>query len=293
MSVPAVREGLTRRLSLSIAACLLLAAGTVRAEVVELEEAPEIEAGDPLAQAQAAYSEIDFEGTLRYAREALDRGGYGPRQMLRIFEFVGMAAAALDRVELARDAYTRLLALDPSFQLDEGLSPRFREPFLEARGYWAARTDRLEARVILARARGALRIDTTDPLGMGHSLRVLTRLEGETEYSEAELPMAPQTYVEVPGSSEAPRVEYVVQILDRHGNRLVELGNEDAPEVVGRPIGSGGRVEEGPESRAWLWAVIGVSAAVVVASIVATGVVLGLQSGEVGIRTGVDLGLSD
>jgi hypothetical protein len=212
--------------------------------------------------------------------------------MVRIYEFVGMAAAALENADLARDAYTRLLALDPDFQLDEGLSPRFREPFLEARGYWAAQSDRLAAQVILARARGALRVDLTDPLAMGRTLRVLSRLEGEDEYHEAELPSAPQTYVEIPRFSEASRVEYVVQVLDGHGNRLVEIGNEDAPEVAGRAA-AGQDVETEPPSRAWIWAVIGVGAAVVVASVVATGVVLGIQSGEVGFRTTVDLGLAD
>lgn len=282
-----------RQAMLGIVAGIVLMSGAVGAEVVELGEAqtPDI-AGDPLAAAQAAYSEIDFEGTLRYARNALRRGGYGPRQMARIYEFIGMSAAAIEQEELSRDAYTRLLALDPEFQLDEGLSPRFRGPYLEARGFWAARSDGLEVQVIFARSRGALRIDSTDPLQMGQILRVLSRLEGEFEFNEFREPLSPQTYVEIPGSIESPRVEYVVQILDENGNRLFEIGNEDAPEVAGRPIGGPEIVDE-PRSRAWLWAVIGVGAAAVVAGIVATAVVLGIQSGEVGMQTTVDLGLTD
>lgn len=271
----------------------LILSSEVGAEVVELGEAPapELE-GDPLAMAQSAYSEIDFEGTLRYAQSALQQGGCGPRQMARIYELIGMAAAAIEQEDLSRDAYTRLLALNSEFQLDEGLSPRFRGPYLEARGYWAAHSDRLQAQVIFARSRGALRIDSTDPLEMGQTLRVLSRLEGELEFNEFREPISPQTYIEVPGSVESPRVEYVVQILDVHGNRLFEIGNEDAPEVAGRPIG-GSNIDDEPRSRAWLWAVIGVAAAVVVAGAVATGVVLGVQSGEVGMQTTVDLGLTD
>lgn len=282
-----------RNILLYLFAGALLLPGRARAEVVELDEAPDrSEPSDPLAAAQAAYSEIEFEETLRNAQQALSHGGYGPQQMMRIFELIGLAAAALEQDELAANAYMRLLALDPEYQLDEGLSPRFRGPFLEARGFWTARSDQLEAQVIFARARGALRIDSSDPLDMGQTLRVLSRLEGEVDFQEHRQPIAPQMYVEVPGSSESPRVEYVVQILDEHGNRLFELGNEDAPEAAGqRAVET--QVDEERSSDAWLWAVIGVTATIAVASAIATGVVLGIQSGKVGMETTVDLGLTD
>jgi hypothetical protein len=84
-------------------------------------------------------------------------------------------------------------------------------------------------------------------------------------------------------------VEYTLTVLDEHGNRIIEIGNLDAPEVVGRAVGGGGSGAEGPPvtSRAWFWVVIGVAAAAAVGGGIAAGVILWDQSQTVSVATEV------
>jgi hypothetical protein len=241
--------------------------------------------GDPLAEAEAAYGAVDFDGALLNAQEALEAGGLTPPQLVRVYELIGISATALEQPDRAREAYVRMLALDPEARLDRTLSPSLRGPFMEAR-----------VTADLARQRGALRIDLADPLEMGRTLVVRARVEGAEDFAESRVAAAETTYVEVAGSAETPRVEFSILVLDEHGNRIINLGNDDVPEVAGRPVGpAGGGLGEGGTvtpgrplaQRAWFWVVIGLVAAAAVGGGVAAGIVLYDQSQTVTVATDV------
>ena len=199
------------------------------------------EAG-PLERAEEAYLRIDFAATLEHATAALESGELSPAQVVRGYQLVGIAAAALERDEESRDAYIRMLAVDPAREVDRNLAPRLRSPFLEARGYWTARSDRLEAVVGLDREEGALIVRFGDPLSMAQLVVVWARVAGSAEWNQVRRPAAASIAIPLEGAGDAGRVEYALAVLDFHGNRLIELGTPNDP----RSIGEAQVTTEGP-----------------------------------------------
>ncbi len=248
-------------------------------------------AQNTIAQAEEAYLNVDFERTLELCQEALTEGTHGPDRVTRIYELMGVAYAANGDEDESRNAYIKMLALDPESQVDTNLSPRLRSPFMEARGHWATRSDRLELDARLVRARAGLRVLATNPLSMGTEVRVLTRVAGEMgDMNETRYPVEESRLIEVEGLPEADRIEYVVQLLDEHGNRIRELGTEDEPRVVGRdPAATGGVVggdggDGGGGIPVWVWGIVGGVAAV---AGVGLGLYFGLRTEPVTLRSGV------
>lgn len=243
-------------------------------------------AQDHLAAAEAAYGQIDFEAVLTEASAALEQGGNSPRQLTRIYELIGIAAAASDDEERSRDAYVKLLALNPEAQVDTNLAPRLRSPFMEARGFWSSRTDRLDVEVRLVRRSNGMRIVLSDPLDMAVEIRVATRIAGEfVDFDQQRVEAQPSTLVEVTGLPDAPQIEYVVDVLDDYGNRILSLGTEDEPRVIGEAPAVG--PVAGPSERGgfptWAWVAIGV----VAAGAVAAGLAVGLRTKPITLEGGI------
>lgn len=246
-------------------------------------------AQNTISEAEEAYLNVDFERTLELCQQALGEGNHSPDRVTRIYELMGVAHAANGDEEASRDAYIKMLALDPESQVDTNLSPRLRSPFMEARGHWATRSERLTLDARLVRARAGLRVLVTDPLSMGSEVRVLTRVAGEMgEMHETRYPVEDARLVEVDGLPEADQIEYVVQLLDEHGNRIREMGTEDEPRIVGRdPATSGGVVggsEGGGGVPGWVWGVVG---GVVAAAGLGLGLGFGLRTKPITLRSGV------
>lgn len=247
---------------------------------------------EPLARAEEAYLRVDFAATLEHATVAIESGALSPAQTVRAYQLVGIAAAALERDEESRDAYIRMLALDPAREVDRNLAPRLRSPFLEARGYWTARSDRLEAVVGLDRGEGALTVRFTDPLSMAQMIVVWARVFGSAEWERARRPAAPAVTVPLEGAAEAGRVEYALAVLDFHGNRLIELGTPNDPRSIGEAqVAEAPPVEEPDEDGSVLGSPIfwGVAAAVIVGA--GVGGYFVLSQGSPGVETSVSVGI--
>ena len=247
------------------------------------------ERGGALTAAETAYEQVDLEGTLEQAQRALEEGGHNRRELIRIYELIGVSSAALDQEEESREAYLRMLALAPDAQVDRNLSPQMRSPFLEARGYWVAHSERLEARANYNERNGSLGIRLSDPLEMADTVLVYCRVDDEDEFSELSEPAREVVAVELPGAERAENIEYYVVILDQYGNHVIELGNEVEPLVEGR--GSEGDGEGGISRRRTLWIVLSVVGAALVTAAVATGIVVGTGSDDGGISTDVSVGV--
>jgi len=248
-----------------------------------------------LAQAESAYLEVDFEGTRDHALEALREGGHPPDELVRIYQLLGTASSLMGEEDAARDYFVRMLGIDPDAQLDESVPPRARNPYLEARGIWAARQGRLAVETGLDRASSAVRVELRDPTDMARRVRLAARLEGAAEYTEQEYQAQSVLAVPVDGAAEADRVEYYVQIIDMHGNVLLAEGSPFAPRVVGRmPSGGGGAAENGGGGgvtffeEPLFWILVG--GAVLAAGAITAAVVVDQRS-SVGLQTAISFGV--
>ena len=272
-----MREGMPMRLALALV--LLAAPALARAED---DGAPD--GSSALHVAEEAYLDVDFEETRDRSLEALRGGGLRPEELVRCYMLLGVASSALHEEDAARDYFVRMLGIDPDAQLDESVNPQMRDPYLEARGMWAARPGRLEIEAGLDRNTSSVRVELHDPTDMARRVVIAARLEGDAQFTAAEYAAAATISAPVTGAAGADRVEYYVAILDSYGNTLHVEGSEFEPRVVGRMRGGsqGGNLWEEPV----FWIIVGAVAVVVAA--VAIGVLVDQRS-RIGIQTGVQL----
>lgn len=197
-------------------------------------EPPARETTDRLTLAERAYQAVDYETALTLAEQSLDEGTADRTHLTRTYELIGIAAAALHRDEVSRNAFIRLLALNPDAQVNQRLAPALRGPFVEALGFWSSRGDGFGVEATLLSRRERLRVTMSDPLGLAATIVVGSRIDdtGAFEVQRAEVEQSPTVYIPVDGARDARTVEYYVWVLDGPGNRLVEIGNEDEPEEV-------------------------------------------------------------
>lgn len=215
--------------------CTRLTAGAVAAALAisSLATTPARAEEDPLKAAEAAYQKIDFDGTLENARKALKAGGNEPKRVARIYYLLGLAHATKQNPDEARDAFVRMIAIAPDMQIEKSLSPRLRSPYLEARGYWASRPEKLGAEPKLNVDDSKLIVGVTDPASMVDRVRVRTRLKPGGDYREAVEKPGDEVVVTVPGLAQRGRVQFNIALLDEHGNVLWRSGTDGAPEALG------------------------------------------------------------
>jgi hypothetical protein len=246
----------------ALAPLLLLASGA-------LAPAARAEPRGDLAAAEDAYRAVDFEAVLRLAEAAKRSGGLAPDSMARLESLLGVANAALGRPQPAQAAFIRMLGIDPELRLERELSPRLRAPYLEARGFWSSRRERLSASARIES--GALLVSLSDPAAMVRSLRVSMRFAGQADFVQARLPAAADVRVGLGSEARARSLDVALALLDEFDNVLGERGTQrdpvhveaEAVRVVRPPRRSGGGVDSEGRSY-WLpstFAVLGAASA--------------------------------
>ncbi len=250
---------------------------------------------ESLAEAEQAYSGVDFEAARASASEAIALGGLSPTELVRAYQLVGVSSSALGDSAAARGAFVQMVSIDPDAHLDDTVPPRLRAPFLEARGEVSGRAGRLAAEVQLARAYGALRIALTDPLSLIVTVRMHARVEGATEFTATDYDPEPEIMARLAGASSADRMEYWLEGLDAHGNQVLVVGSEFAPNVVGRVAAAATGAEGAPAGggpgvfgEPVFWIIVGAVAAVGLG--IGIGFAVDSQS-HVGLQTQVSFGL--
>jgi hypothetical protein len=181
-----------------------------------------------LRSVEAAYTEVDFDATLRLAAAALERGRNSAPATLRLLVLRGIAAAALDEPELARSSFRSALAVDPKLKLDQELSPKLRGPYLEAKGELARLPGAEALAAELTAVEAGLRISLKDPLKLSRELALSFRLAGNALWHRRSLPSVPENRIEWPVQA-SDSLEYVLQVLDGRGNVLRQIGSKSSP----------------------------------------------------------------
>jgi hypothetical protein len=240
-------------------------------------------------RAKELLDNLDFEKAEAAFEKALENGGNDPATTARIYLHLGEISASTGDDDKAVERFRKALSIDINASLPKGTSPKVGKPFGAAR---RAIEDPLAAKVVLSQkgkqgtVRATLEI-ASDVTEMVRAAEVTYQLEGG-EKTSAELRIkGAKTPLLLPA-----RVESItVAVLDRRGNRLVELepvtleadagggtrdpgpGNGNGNGGSGGGAGVSGQVDTGGSfiTRWYLWGGLAVAAA-------ATGVGFGLST---------------
>lgn len=180
-----------------------------------------------LSEVRRAYADVDYERTRALAATAIHRGGSGRASTAELYLLWATAAAAVDKTDEARQAFSHALAANPELKLDRNLSPKIRGPYLEARGAMSGTDDKPPLDVTLRPRKQELELELHDALQVAATLLVSTRVGQSAPFSRRRFEAAPTRRVPKPPGSE---LQFFVQVLDRYGNVLFELGNEEEPQ---------------------------------------------------------------
>jgi hypothetical protein len=190
-----------------------------------------------LAIAEDAYQHVDFDKVYTEARRGLTLGNASVRITARFHVLLGISAAALDKESEAREHFIAALAISPSLRLEQSLSPKLRGPYLEARGFWEAYSERLNLAAAVDTANGQLHVGVEDPAHLAHAIRLYLRKVGAPRFTLSKL--ATQGTAEVPLPPDLIRdgFEYYGVLVDDQRNVLFDLANATTPIAVsGKPV---------------------------------------------------------
>ncbi len=197
------------------------------AAVLVLAAAPEVRA-DGLADARKAVDGSDYVGARTALEQALESGTAGPGELGEIFRLTGIVEGALGNEKAATDAFARWLALDAKAALPNGTSPKIMRPFTAASDA-AKKRGPLEAKAETAdNPPSVTLVIVNDPLKMIASAKVTFTVDrGAEQVLEADGKQRISLELGI-----GKRIDLRLHGLDRHGNRVVELGSKDVPIVI-------------------------------------------------------------
>lgn len=206
-----------------------------------------------LQDVERAYQNVDFTATHALAERALQAGVATHAQTLRLYVLLGISAAALGNSEEAKQDFVLALAVDPRLKLDKTLSPKMREPYLEAQGYWAAAPERLAISAKASQDRKQLVVSLVDPKSLVDRVELGVAPIGVLPRSKFVLESKPVTRLTLPAAFDGRGFEYTLRALDRFGNVLAEQGTDGEPELApSLPLRiAGGAHVEPPRSYLW------------------------------------------
>ncbi|MDP1916445.1 MAG: hypothetical protein Q8L14_09380 [Myxococcales bacterium] len=141
-----------------------------------------------LDQARAELRALDYPAAEKALKAAATATGLTRAEALEFYELKALTAAGLNRMAEAREAFTTLLSLDPTFKLKGKPAPRITTTFFEARS--AAREHgALEARVTTQPTSGRVgpvQVKVSDAARLVRT--VVAELEAEGVTRSVELP---------------------------------------------------------------------------------------------------------
>jgi hypothetical protein len=188
-----------------------------------------------LAEAERAYQAVDFPATHSAAQRALEAGGATLEQTARLYVLLGISAAAQGNAEEAKQDYLIALAINPTFKLDKGLSPKIRDPYLEAQGYWAAASERLSLSAKPGSDREHLIVSLVDPASLVTRVELRIEAPGVLPRDSFQLDTSAVTRFTLPAGLPTRGYEYAARALDKNGNVLAEFGTDADPQLVSAP----------------------------------------------------------
>ncbi len=285
-----MQEGRRRSVRLLPAALALVAAlGLARTAAADGDSG-----GDPLAEAQAHWRDLDYDLVIAAADRAL---AAAPADATKIeaLRLKASALVVLGRAGEAETTFAQIFAIDPEYDLPDDTSPRVLAIFRPARARWLVGEEKrlatelgpslaaLNLAVKLpAGARGgrplAVTVDLADPGGIADALVLSYRRAPDKHYSSLTAPArAGATTLTIPEAFTASPTQYTlelyVRVRHRSGLTLRQEGDPEHP--VALAVGAGQVPKPTPFYRTWWFytgaLVVGVATVVFISAVVDAG----------------------
>jgi hypothetical protein len=190
-----------------------------------------------LEKARGLLGELRYDDALATLSAQLEAGKSGPAATAQIYLLLGEVRASVGQETEAERAFQLALAIDARIELRKGLSPKIARPFRRARrAQRAVKPIAIAHRVVTQDPPTIAVLVQSDPLGLVAGARI-TYWEGATARSVAEAAGTSRDRIDLVLPRRASR--FVIAGIDRHGNRVVELGSQKRP--LSLDIDSGGK----------------------------------------------------
>jgi hypothetical protein len=208
-----------------------------------LVSAPSWAQSATLAPVERAYQDVDFPTTHDLAQHALQAGGATRQDTTRLYVLLGISAATLGNAAEAKQDFVAALAIDQTLRLEKSLSPKIRDPYLEAQGYWSASAQRLALSARPGSDSAHLVVRVADPASLVAKVELHIGELGSNEKTTFVLNSAPIARFALPAKLVNHDYEFALRALDRYGNVLAEYGADadpisirKAPPTVAAPL---------------------------------------------------------
>lgn len=223
--------------------------------------------------AEQLYQKLEYEQANATAQAVLKRRGLNHDELVRTYRILAVTYAVLDKEELAKETFIKLLAVDPGYEVDPNQGPRVSDPFMEARGYFRAQGQKpgltVEPQVRLDG--GTLRVVAKGPPRFVRRIVVSYRWGSSGAMNDTTIASSEGAIDVIKAPAGANRLDYFVVAQDENENAVMEKGTKDAPLSIfpdaGSKSGSGVSPDKPQkEGRSvfaspWFWIITGVVAA--------------------------------
>ncbi len=182
---------------------------------------------DKLVQAQRLFDDLEMEAAGKVLDAALTQGSLDRESLVKLYALQGLVRATLGRAGPARDAFYRLLLLEPSWTLPKNQPPRVKTPFFEAKGMATENgPTRADSSFTTApgQVTGLVVAVRRDVLKLGRAVVFTVTDEGAERTERVELVDGVAT---LPVSGQ--QLRWHARVLAENDNVLLELGAPGAP----------------------------------------------------------------
>ena len=191
-------------------------------------------ANEPLEAARSSFEALEYEQARHHLGAALNSGELTRAELIEVYKLRGQVVAILDGALAAEQDFRRLLAIEPLFEAPKTWSPVWLSPLAAARRW--------------LRLNGALRIRHLPPPGPAPNLPITIDVQVETDplamVGTAQVHLMSGTdrsaplrglRLSLPPHLAGSTVKYYLEVLDRWGNVLVEIGSRERPLRIAIP----------------------------------------------------------
>lgn len=193
-------------------------------------------AQDDLRQATEHFKLMQYDQALELTQRVIRSVDSGPEELASAYRVEGFCMAAMDRIEEAVEAFRKLLAIDPTFRLEEDTTPKISIPFDQA---LEAADKQAPIRLTheppeLGEKLGGTELKatlTSNPLEMVQAVLLRYRIAGakkevvELFHVESSLNFS----TELPTGLEAQQISYYFKAVNRYGATIAFSGSKAKP----------------------------------------------------------------